>query len=103
MGKLVRDKIPDIIRADGMEPIVRKLPFGEYVTALGQKAIEEGVELSDAVTPDEMMEELADIVDVVHATLRAIGRTSEELEAVRAAKNAERGGFEQQYYWEGNR
>ena len=39
------------------------------------------------------LEELADLLEVIRAVVRARGWTMEELEQVRAEKAAERGGF----------
>jgi hypothetical protein len=50
MGKLVRDKIPDMIRASGRTPHVRTLSTAEYRTALLDKLCEEVAELSAAAT-----------------------------------------------------
>lgn len=102
MGKLVRNKIPEIIRADGQEPVTRVLDETEYITELGKKAIEEATEVAQAEEPDKILAELADLEEVKLALLRAIGRTPAELEAVRLKKLQERGGFYERIYWEGN-
>ena len=41
MGKLVRDKIPQIIIEDGRTPIVRNLSDEEYLSELDRKLNEE--------------------------------------------------------------
>jgi predicted house-cleaning noncanonical NTP pyrophosphatase (MazG superfamily) len=70
--KLVRDKIPDIIRADGKEPITRILDDQEeYLTELVNKLAEELKEFS----LDYSLEELADIQEVVQAMRDGIGKT----------------------------
>ncbi|GLW66527.1 hypothetical protein Arub01_47710 [Actinomadura rubrobrunea] len=87
--KLVRDRIPDIIRASGREPSVRVVGDGEYASLLRAKLYEEVAEYvacGDA-------EELADVLEVVHALAALHGVAPEELERRRAAKAAERGGF----------
>ena len=43
---------------------------------------------------DQNIEELADLVEVIHAATLARGYSLEELERVRAEKIAKRGGFE---------
>lgn len=50
-SKLVRDKIPDIIRASGRQPSVRHLNDLEYKAALDAKLLEEAAELFDSSTP----------------------------------------------------
>ena len=39
MGKLVRDRIPEIIKADGKNPITRIIPEDEYLQVLDIKTI----------------------------------------------------------------
>jgi predicted house-cleaning noncanonical NTP pyrophosphatase (MazG superfamily) len=43
---------------------------------------------------DQNIEELADLLEVIHAAAIARGYTLEDLERVRAEKAAKRGGFE---------
>lgn len=102
MGKLVRNKIPEIIRADGQEPITRVLNETEYISELGKKAVEEASEVAQAKESDEILAELADLEEVKLALLQAIGRTPAELESVRQQKAQERGSFTERIYWEGN-
>lgn len=97
-GKLVRDKIPDIIRADGLDPVIRVADPEEYAVRLRAKLREETEEFLASDDP----EELADILEVVHALARQIGVTPEKVEELRAAKAAERGGFNDRIVWSGN-
>ena len=60
MGKLVRDRIPEIIRADGREPEVRVLSATDYLAALNEKLLEEAHELKGA-EPESRLEEAADV------------------------------------------
>lgn len=99
-GKLVRDKIPDIIRADGLEPMIRVANPEEYAVRLRAKLREETDEF---LASDDDPEELADILEVVHALARQIGVTPEKVEELRAAKAAERGAFNDRLIWSGNR
>lgn len=95
-NKLVRDKIPEIIRADNATPVVRVLDEQEYLTELVKKLKEETVEFE----ADNSLEELADIQEVVNALTVAIGNTAIELEDLRAQKADERGGFEEKIFLE---
>lgn len=99
-GKLVRDKIPDIIRGDGLDPVIRVAGPDEYGTRLRAKLREETEEF---LASDDDPEELADILEVVHALARQIGVTPDTIEELRAAKAAERGGFADRIIWSGNR
>lgn len=40
MGKLVRDRIPEIIKADGKNPITRIIPEDEYLQELDKRRSE---------------------------------------------------------------
>lgn len=102
MSKLIRDKIPAIIRGKGSTPITRIADRDEYREALFDKLTEEAGELRDADS-EHAPEELADMLEVVLALADDHGVTRNELEEVRQAKHAERGGFCQRIIWVGNR
>ena len=87
--KLVRDRIPEIIREDGGEPACRVLKKGELSEALGNKLCEEAEEFRRSGD----LEEMADVLEVMLAILRENGWAWEELERIRAEKCQKRGGF----------
>lgn len=99
MGKLVRDRIPEIIIADGKEPIVRTLNQDEYLKELDIKLNEEVAEYQI----DKSIEEMADVLEVLYAICEARGYSVEELEAVRKEKSDARGAFKNRIYWDGNK
>ena len=88
--KLVRDRIPEIIEADGKTCVCETLSDEDYLTLLDQKLNEELTEYQES----KSLEELADLLEVMQAVAKARGWTLEELERGRANKAAERGGFE---------
>lgn len=98
MGKLVRDKIPQIIIADGRTPIVRTLSDEEYLSELDRKLNEEVAEYQ----ADKSLEEIADVLEVLLAICEARGHSVDELIEVRDKKREKRGGFRDKIYWEGN-
>lgn len=87
--KLVRDRIPEIIEADGKTCVCETLSDEEYIRLLDEKLNEELAEYQES----KSLEELADLLEVMQAVVRARGWTLDELEQVRADKAAERGGF----------
>ena len=95
--KLVRDKIPEIIRADGGKPVTRILDEKEYLQELIEKLREEVEEFAE--TPN--VEELADIKEVTIAIREALGIHAGELEDVRRSKANKNGHFKQRIYLEG--
>lgn len=93
-NKLVRDKIPEIIKSQGEAPVTRTLEDGEYLACLEQKLREETGEYLESGELDE----LADILEVVFALSQARGHSRADLEAAYERKHRSRGGFEQRIF-----
>ena len=98
-GKLVRDNIPDIIRAQGGVPVVRILSEEEYLRCLNDKLLEEMREYL-ACNGCHCMEELCDIQEVLDALANALGFSHEELVWAQAEKAARNGRFRRRLYLE---
>jgi predicted house-cleaning noncanonical NTP pyrophosphatase (MazG superfamily) len=90
--KLVRDRIPEIIRASNQEPVIRILDEQEYKAYLLAKFDEELAEIKKA-EGEELIEELADLMELIKAVAENEGVTLEDVERIRAEKAAKRGGF----------
>lgn len=88
--KLVRDRIPEIIEADGKTCVTEILPDEQYLEMLDAKLNEELAEYQES----KSLEELADLLEVIRAVAVARGWTWEQLEQTRQEKAAQRGGFE---------
>lgn len=88
-GKLVRDRVPELIRDDGGEPDTRTAHEAEYTALLRVKLLEEVQEFFDSDAADE----LVDVIEVVYALAREKGVDAKQLEKLRAAREVERGGF----------
>lgn len=95
-GKLVRDKIPQIIRSKGEEPIIGTADTEEYCIRLRDKLREE---VEEYLASDNDREELADILEVLYALAEQAGTDQHELEKLRAAKAEKRGGFAERIIW----
>lgn len=93
-NKLVRDRIPEIIAASGKQCDTRILSDEEYLAMLRTKLHEEITEYEES----SELQELADILEILHALAAAGGSTPEELEAARAHKANERGGFTERIF-----
>ena len=89
-NKLVRDRIPEIIKYSGKACTTEILSKEEYLDMLDAKLDEELAEYHK----DQNIEELADLLEVIRAATIARGYSLEDLERVRAEKVAKRGGFE---------
>jgi predicted house-cleaning noncanonical NTP pyrophosphatase (MazG superfamily) len=94
-NKLVRDRIPEIIRANGETPVTRILGDKEYLSELIRKLDEEVSEFK----ADLSVEELADIQEVVLALADAIANRN-ELEKIRARKAKTRGALQDKVFLE---
>ncbi|WGU38646.1 MULTISPECIES: nucleoside triphosphate pyrophosphohydrolase [unclassified Phenylobacterium] len=95
--KLIRDRLPEIMRGQGLAVFDRRLDDAEFVVALGEKLVEEAHEARLA-SPSEIAGELADVLEVVHALAQVHGLSLQDVEAARQAKRAERGGFDARVY-----
>ena len=92
--KLVRDKIPELIEAEGQMPIIRRLTDEEFTRCLEEKLDEEVREYH----ADKNLQELADIIEVVYALAESQGYSREELMAEYAQKHEARGGFSKRIF-----
>lgn len=89
-NKLVRDLIPEIIETDGKTCVTKILSDAQYLEMLDTKLTEELAEYQES----KSLEELADLLEVMQAVVKARGWSWEQLEQVRQEKAARRGGFE---------
>jgi predicted house-cleaning noncanonical NTP pyrophosphatase (MazG superfamily) len=88
-NKLVRDKIPEIIKEKKAVPITHIASDDEYWQKLKEKLQEE----VDEFKKDENDEEIADILEVIHAICDFKKIDKNNLELLRKKKAEERGGF----------
>lgn len=96
--KLVRDQIPTIIARNGKKATFRTLNEEEFFVEAKRKLHEEVAEYEEATTTEEAVEELADLLELIHALARTHGMTPEQLEAIRLKKHDKRGGFDDKLY-----
>ena len=90
--KLVRDRIPEIIRRSGEEPVVVFLDEMAGRRALLDKVFEEAHELARAEGA-AILDELCDLYELVGTVAAASGLTLEAVIERAATKRAEWGGF----------
>lgn len=95
-NKLVRDKIPDIVSADGGKATYYILSKEEYIVELDKKLNEEVKEYQ----ADKSLEEMADVLEVLYAICKARGYAIEELEAKRKEKAEVNGSFNERIFLE---
>jgi predicted house-cleaning noncanonical NTP pyrophosphatase (MazG superfamily) len=97
--KLVRDRIPDVVRSSGTTAHVVRATPEQGVRLLKHKLVEEALEVWNA-QGDAVRDELADLLEALEELYRRLGLTRAEVEDTQRAKRASRGGFEQLIYLE---
>lgn len=97
--KLVRDRIPDMIRAQGETPVTRVLDEAAYRAELERKLTEECREAL-AASDRERLEELADVMEVILHLAALEGAGLPEVIALAQEKRAQRGGFADRIFLE---
>jgi predicted house-cleaning noncanonical NTP pyrophosphatase (MazG superfamily) len=92
-NKLVRDKVPYNIEHGG--EIVNKVQISgeELIKALSEKLIEESFEVLDAIDQDAIINELADVMEVVDGVISQLKVSREELKEKQNQKRKKAGGF----------
>ena len=92
--KLIRDRIPELMDADGVRYGVDVLDDAAFRVALLEKLVEEAGEVRAAEGRSERVIELADVLEVVEALLEVEGVGWDEVRGVQVERRASRGGFQ---------
>ena len=90
-NKLVRDRIPEIIKESGKDCKIEIVNGVDKQELLEKKLLEEVNEYME----DKNLEELADIMEVLFGLANELGYSEEELLNKRNEKLQERGGFKE--------
>lgn len=88
-NKLVRDKIPEIVEADGKVPVIHIADEEEYRKKLNEKLLEEVNEYLE----DENFKEIADIYEAIDAIIELNNFNKDEILAIQREKRDNRGAF----------
>ena len=94
-NKLVRDKIPEEInKKSDRKANYRILDDNEYLKELDKKLFEEAHEFVE----EHSVEELADLMEVIGAIMKANNISLDDVEVARNIKNEKKGKFENKIY-----
>lgn len=88
-NKLVRDRIPEIIKKKGGNPKIHIADRREYYKKLKEKLNEEFKEFEK----DESIEEMADILEIIDAIIDYKKFDRRKLQVIKQKKAKERGSF----------
>lgn len=97
-NKLVRDRIPTVIRKHGGTSKTRVLGEKAFKRELLKKAVEEARELEALTDRSEIIAELGDTLDVLGAIQQTYRITKQELAASRKKAMAKKGGFKKKVF-----
>ncbi len=93
--KLVRDRIPVKIENNQETVVSTKVSSEELIKFLKEKVVEEGLEMYWSQTNDNLIEEAADVLEVLRGTCKAYGIEFSEIEKIANIKREKRGGFDE--------
>ena len=99
-NKLIRDGVPEIIIQNGEKPIVKKLSKRAFQAALKDKLVEEAQEAASTKTRAELIEELADVQEVLQGIYEVYDIACGEVTNLARKKRKARGGFTKQLFLE---
>ncbi len=97
--KLLRDRVPLLRQKNGIIIHQKQLDEKSFIAELKKKLLEEAEEVRIA-QKDTVLEELADVLEVIHALLKIENYSWDQLEQARITKKEKRGGFDTQLYVE---
>ena len=99
-NKLVRDNIPDIIKENNEIPVTKILSDEEYKKELLKKLLEEANEVNNSKTKGELLEELADVFEVLMSLAELEGEKLDTIIDIAKQKRLKRGGFSKRIFLE---
>ncbi len=94
-NKLVRDRIPTVIKNTGNDCTTEILGNEKFFLKLQEKLLEE---VDEYMTSNNDIYELADIVEVIYGLVEASGKTIDEFNHIRQQKVLEKGSFKEKIF-----
>jgi predicted house-cleaning noncanonical NTP pyrophosphatase (MazG superfamily) len=98
VDKLIRDNLPQIMGASGIQVFERVMEKDEYLKRLKDKLLEEEKEVIASGSAKEMREELADLLEVMLALAKVYGMEFTDIQQAAEQKRADKGGFDNRIY-----
>ncbi len=96
--KLIRDRIPEIIKQDNWIPRLRILNKKEYLEEIKKKILEEAKELIEAEKKEEIVNEIIDLQELIDILLAEIGLSKSQIQKQQKIKNKKRGSFKKRLF-----
>lgn len=95
-NKLIRDRIPEIIEADGKTYAIQEMSPEAYREALLQKLLEEAQEVQEAgieKNKPDLVKELADLFEVIDTLIHFEQLDRMKIKQIQEDRQKKRGGF----------
>ncbi|MCA9508537.1 MAG: nucleoside triphosphate pyrophosphohydrolase [Myxococcales bacterium] len=99
-NKLWRDKAMALLESQGSRVNWRKLEQKEFQQCLKEKLLEESKEVVSASSLEQIVEELADVMEVIEAMAEAYEISMDDIITAKNNKKSKRGGFSDRIYVE---
>lgn len=97
-NKLIRDRIPEITKADGWISKTKVLDKPEFLNELKKKILEEAKELNKSQKEKDLINELVDIQEIIDAILKEKKIKFRIFNQIQAQKRKKRGGFKKKLF-----
>ncbi len=99
-NKLVRDKMPDIIKDKGNNPITKVLDTKEYKIELKNNLLEGYKKFFKTNVSDARIDVLADMLEIINSLANLENKTLKDIERVADLKRQYQGSFQEKIYLE---
>lgn len=93
-NKLIRNKLPERMIQEGIKVNAKVLNKEEYIFRLKDKLIEEAQEVKDADSIEQLIVELADVLEVFSALAKAFEISMEKIKKAKVEKQKVNGTFD---------
>ncbi|MEK7557972.1 MAG: nucleoside triphosphate pyrophosphohydrolase [Patescibacteria group bacterium] len=98
-NKLVRDKIPEIIKREKRNPIIEVLSKEKFIIELFKKLLEESKELIKTKNnKTELIKEIGDVYEVIDAIINYYKINKKEVVSLKKERKTNRGGFNKRIF-----
>lgn len=97
-NKLIRDKIPEKLKAKGCNFEIKKMNEIDFETELLKKVGEEASALPIAKSKEELISEIADVLAVIDEIKKFKNISEEQLETAKKTNFDKKGGFDQRLF-----
>lgn len=97
-NKLIRDKIIEIMESKGSKLYSYVLNDSDFLKQLKLKLLEEASEVQKAQKKEDVLEELADVLEIVDTLAQAYNIEAKDLQIAQEKKRQEKGSYQKRIF-----